>query len=75
MSKLTCPVCGNQHDELPTFSFEGPTFWKAASAEEKARDFELGPDLCRYKDKTKPEEEPTKPAPARRGAGAARRGI
>ena len=32
-------------------------------------------DLCRYKDKTKPEEELTKPARAKRGAGAARRGT
>jgi len=32
-------------------------------------------DLCRYKDKTKPEEELTKPARAKRGAGATRRGT
>jgi endonuclease-3 len=32
-------------------------------------------DLCRYKDKTKPEEELTKPARAKRAAGAARRGT
>ena len=32
-------------------------------------------DLCRYKDKTKPEEELTKPVRAKRGAGAARRGT
>jgi len=32
-------------------------------------------DLCRYKDKTKPEEELTKPARAKRGAGAVRRGT
>jgi len=32
-------------------------------------------DLCRYKDKTKPEEELMKPARAKRGAGAARRGT
>lgn len=50
MSKLTCPVCGNQHDELPAYSFEGPVIWKAASPEERKRDFEIGPDLCRYKD-------------------------
>lgn len=49
MSKFTCPVCGNQHDELPAFTFEGPTFWKAADAEER-KNFDLGPDLCRYKD-------------------------
>lgn len=49
MSKFTCPDCGKTHDDLPAFSFEGPTFWKAASEEERARDFELGPDLCRYK--------------------------
>ncbi len=50
MSKLTCPVCGNQHDDLPAYTFEGPAIWKAASPEERARDFEIGPDLCRYKD-------------------------
>lgn len=49
MSKLTCPVCGKQHDELPAFTFEGPTFWKQADAEER-KHFEIGPDLCRYKD-------------------------
>ena len=32
-------------------------------------------DLCRYRDKTKPEDGLTKPARARRGAGAAHRGI
>ena len=49
MSTLTCPECGKTHDELPAFAFEGPTFWYDATPEERARDFELGPDLCRYK--------------------------
>jgi hypothetical protein len=49
MSKLTCPVCAQQHDELPALTFEGPTFWKVADPEER-KHFELGPDLCRYKD-------------------------
>jgi hypothetical protein len=48
-SKYTCPVCGKTHDELPAFTFEGPTFWKQADDEEK-KAFELGPDLCRYRD-------------------------
>lgn len=50
MSKLTCPECGQQHDELPAYSFQAPAIYNAATPEERARDFELGPDLCRYKD-------------------------
>lgn len=49
MTKFTCPECGKTHDELPAFAFEGPTFWYDATPEERERDFEIGPDLCRYK--------------------------
>jgi len=50
MQRFTCPVCGNRHDDLPVYTFEGPAFWKAADAETRARDFKLGTDLCEYKD-------------------------
>ena len=49
MSKYTCPVCGNQHDELPTYSFDAPAPWSAADEDER-KHFELGSELCRYRD-------------------------
>lgn len=50
MTKLTCPECGQSHDELPVYGFHAPDIWTLASPAERSRDFEFGPDLCRYKD-------------------------
>jgi len=50
MSKFTCPECGREHPELPAYSFEAPILWSAATPEAREADFDLGPDLCRYKD-------------------------
>ena len=49
MKRFTCPVCGNEHDELPALSFEGPAIFLAASPEEREADFEIGPDIGRFR--------------------------
>ena len=50
MERLICPVCGKQHDELPAFTFKGPSFWAAADEATRERDFQFNGDLVQYKD-------------------------
>lgn len=50
MTRFTCPVCAREHEELPVYSFEGPSPWAQARREGKGEEYELGPDLCRRGD-------------------------
>lgn len=45
-----CSTCGQTHDGFPALAFRTPTAWDWASDQERAADWSLQGDLCRFKD-------------------------
>lgn len=45
-----CASCGEIHEGFPALTFMAPAPWDWASEEERAADWTLGSDVCRFRD-------------------------